>query len=84
MLSTNMHQVAIWTNSHVSKPVLWNPVRNGWRQQQCTDADIIEKKRSTRGGRRFDTSALCDKNGCKDIVLRQNTQGTDLWTGVLE
>ena len=66
----SMYQVAIWTNSHVSNPVLWNPVGNGWtvdKNNNNTLMPIFYRKDAALMEVRDLTHLYCvDKNGCKD------------------
>ena len=60
------YQAAIWCNSHVGYPLLWDPVGSGWKLRECElEPDLYHKDAAPLEVRDL-THLYCNDNLCTD------------------
>jgi len=59
------YQVAIWTHSHVAKPVLWNPDGNGWQVRDNKLEPVMFQKDAAPREVRDLTHLYCTDDDCR-------------------
>ena len=60
------YQVSIWCQSHVQKPILWNPVGNGWKASDNGLVPVMHTKPIAPVQVRDLTHMYCTDSGCRE------------------